>query len=109
MTLIFLFSSQNNVIINVIFFLEKLLRDVSYSLIDELSRNLNPKGRWKTLAGKLNFSSKDIENFGLEPTNATEVMLSHWGQQKGSTLHHLYEVLKSLKWLFEADLVFKYL
>lgn len=95
--------------IYVISIVDKLLRDASYSLIDELSRNLNPKGRWKTLAGKLNFSSKDIENFSLEPTNATEVMLSHWGQQKGTTLHHLYEVLKSLKWLVEADLVAKYL
>lgn len=88
---------------------DKLLRDVSYSLIDDLSRHLNPKGRWKTLAGKLNFSSKDIENFQLEPTSATEVMLQHWGQRKGSTLYHLYEVLKNLKWLVEADMVSQYL
>lgn len=90
-------------------FSDKLLRDVSYSLIDELSTHLNPKGRWKTVAGKLGFSSKDIDNFELEPTNATAVLLSHWGQQKGSTLHHLYDVLKNLRWLVEADIVAKYL
>ncbi|XP_048585871.1 tumor necrosis factor receptor superfamily member 16 isoform X2 [Nematostella vectensis] len=88
---------------------DKLFRDVPYSLTDHLSRHLNPKGRWKSLAGNLGFSNLDIENFNLQPNSATSSMLYDWGQRRESTLYTLYETLVKMKWVTEAEIVKKYL
>ena len=90
-------------------FLSELLRNANYLIIEELSSCLNPKGRWKLLAGKLGYTSRDIENFDIEPTKATERMLTGWGHQNESTVQRLYEVLSSMKWSQEAAIVSNYM
>ncbi|XP_031554068.1 tumor necrosis factor receptor superfamily member 16-like isoform X2 [Actinia tenebrosa] len=86
----------------------ELLRNASYSIIEELSSYLNPRGRWKTLAAKLGYTSKDILNFDIEQSKATENMLNDWGHLKDSTVQKLYEVLVAMKWSHEAEIVRKY-
>lgn len=86
-----------------------MLRNANFSLIEELSTYLNPNRRWKSLAAKLGYKSKDIENFDIEPAEATEKMLTDWSHQKDSTVHRLYEVLEAMKWVHEADIVYKHI
>ena len=88
---------------------DKMLRDVSYSLIDELSRLLNPQGRWKKLAGKLQFTENEVQNLNVRPEVATSQLLSAWGQKGGSTLGALLEATMSLGWDCESRIVGKYM
>ena len=90
-------------------FLDKPLRSTSCALVQELSQQLNPHGRWKVLAGRLGFSQLQISNFALDPVTATEKMLTEWGHGMGATLLTLQNILKEMKWKREANIVAMYM
>ena len=87
---------------------EKLLRDVSYTLINDLSQYLNPGDRWKHLGGHLNFNSTQINNFAVDRSNATQVMLQEWGQRDGATVEALQSTFRKMKWTKEEKIVAQY-
>ena len=85
-----------------------MLRDVSYRLINELAKYLNPGGRWKILGGHLDFNNTDIGNFALVKENATQVMLEEWGQRDCATVAYLRTIFSTLKWQKEEKLCAEY-
>lgn len=88
---------------------EKMLRDVPYTLISDLSLYLNPGDRWKQLGGQLNFNSTQINNFALDKSNASQAMLQEWGQKDGATVGALQIIFRKMKWTKEERMVGKYL
>lgn len=57
----------------------------------------------------MEFTTTDILNMNIKPEEATEAMLNRWGQRHDSTVNHLFEVLMSLGWKHEANLIRKYI
>ena len=57
------------------------VRDLPGHIFIELGRLLNPKSfnNWAKLAGLLGFTSTHVQNFGLEPEEATQNLLNEWG------------------------------
>ena len=76
-----------------------LVRDLPGHIFKELGRLLNPKSfnNWAKLAGLLGFTSTHVQNFGLEPEEATQNLLNEWGQQEGSTVDVLIDIFKEMK------------
>lgn len=76
-----------------------LVRDLPGHIFIELGRLLNPKSfnNWAKLAGLLGFTSTHVQNFGLEPEEATQNLLNEWGQQEGSTVDVLIDIFKEMK------------
>ncbi|XP_078351696.1 tumor necrosis factor receptor superfamily member 16-like isoform X1 [Oculina patagonica] len=87
---------------------EKMLRDVPYTLINELSQYLNPGDRWKHLGGHLHFNTTQISNFAVDRSNATQVMLQEWGQKDGATVGALQSTFRKMKWTKEEKIVGQY-
>ena len=85
-----------------------MLRDVAYTLINDLAQDLNPQNRWKQLGGYLNFDSTQIGNFAIDGQNATQTMLQEWGQKDGATVVALQRTFGSMKWRKEERMVGKY-
>ena len=73
--------------------------EISGSYIDELAFRLNPKSHknWETLAGRLNYNKTEIQNFGLQPTEATQRLLQSWGCSATSTVHELHKALMDIQ------------
>lgn len=86
----------------------KMLRDVPYTLISDLSFHLNPGERWKQLGGHLKFNSTQINTFALVKGNATQAMLEEWGQKDGATVVALQNTFRKMKWGKEERMVGKY-
>lgn len=76
-----------------------LVRDLPVNVSIELGNLLNPKSskNWVTLAGYLDFTTTEIKNFELNPSEATQSILYQWGQKDGSTVDFLINVLKKMK------------
>ena len=87
---------------------DKMLRDVPYTLINDLSFHLNPGERWKQLGGQLKFNSTQINTFALEKGNATQTMLEEWGQKDEATVVALQHTFRKMKWSKEERMVGKY-
>ena len=85
-----------------------MLRDVPYTLINELAKYLNPGSRWKILGGHLEFNNTDISNFALVKENATQVMLEEWGQRDCATVVNLRNVFAMMKWQKEEKICAEY-
>lgn len=87
---------------------DKMLRDVSYTLISELSQFLNPGDRWKQLGGRLQFNTTQINNFALDKRTATDAMLGEWGQKDTATVVALRDTFRAMKWSKEANITEAY-
>lgn len=87
---------------------DKMLRDVPYTLITDLSQYLNPGDRWKQLGGRLNFNSTQINNFAVDRGKSTEVMLQEWSQRENATVVALKNTFKTMKWSKEERIVGAY-
>ena len=103
------FMVNNNTNISTFFSAPvKMLRDVPYTLINELAKYLNPGSRWKILGGHLEFNNTDISNFALVKENATQVMLEEWGQRDCATVVNLRNVFAMMKWQKEEKICAEY-
>ena len=89
--------------------IDQRIENVSYELYEELNTSLNPKNRWKKLAGKLKFKERDVANFELHNGNATVEMLSSWGHGRDATLSALFDVFVNLGWDREKNIVARYM
>lgn len=76
-----------------------LIRHLPGDIYENLGRLLNPKSfnNWVTLAGRLGFNNSDVKNFEIHPEEATQTVLTEWGQREGSTVDVLIDVLKEMK------------
>lgn len=76
-----------------------LIRHLPGDVYENLGRLLNPKSfnNWVTLAGRLGFNNSDVKNFEIHPDEATQTVLTEWGQREGSTVDVLIDVLKEMK------------
>lgn len=87
---------------------KRMLREVPYTLITELAMCLNPREKWKTLGGHLEFNNTEISNFALVKENATQVMLEEWGQRDCATVSNLMKIFTALKWSREEKICAAY-
>lgn len=87
---------------------KKMLREVPYTLINELAMYLNPREKWKILGGCLEFNNTEISNFGLVKQNATQVMLEEWGQRDCATVANLMKTFAAMKWHKEERICAEY-
>lgn len=85
-----------------------MLRNVPYTLINELAKYLNPGGRWKVLGGHLEFNNTEISNFALVKENATQIMLEEWGQRDYATVANLMKTFAAMKWQKEERICAEY-
>lgn len=76
-----------------------LVRELPGHVFGDLGVLLNPKSskNWVTLAGHLGFTGNEVRNFELVIEEATQRVLAEWGQQDGSTVDVLIDVLKKMK------------
>lgn len=81
---------------------------VPYAIIKDLSRHLNPRDRWKQLARHLDFNSTQINNFAVDPSNATQVMLQEWFKRDGATVEALQSIFRKMNWSEEEKIVGAY-
>ncbi|XP_031567815.1 tumor necrosis factor receptor superfamily member 16-like, partial [Actinia tenebrosa] len=79
---------------------ERLFRDLPNEplVIEDLALSLNPKSRnnWVRLAGELGYSKIQIDNFGIDPTQATQNLLADWRTMRNSTIGVLYACLQKI-------------
>lgn len=87
---------------------KRMLREVPYTLITELAMCLNPREKWKTLGGHLEFNNTEISNFALVKENATQIMLEEWGQRDCATVSNLMKIFTALKWSREEKICAAY-
>ena len=56
----------------------------------------NPSRDYKTLAGKMEFTVKQMKQLELKD-NPTDVLLTLWGTKSGNTVNKLIEILKVME------------
>ena len=60
------------------------------------------------LARRLDFNSTQINNFAVDPSNATQVMLQEWAKRDGATVEALQSIFRKMNWTKEEKIVGAY-
>ena len=88
-----------------------MVRDLSYSVIEQLAEHLNPESKndWRKLADVLGMTQLRIANLKLDRHNATQELLQEWGHAEHATTRVLYNALMEISRSELADFLSRYL